>query len=387
MSPPKISGAPAAQRARARDRRPRVGQRERLRVVLRVHVDDPPVREPHAVHPARLRPAPQPRGAVLEDPRRARGSRCAPPPPDFRMSGLRVGDRPPQRQQPVARRELRALLCAPAAAREHRRPPRRHLLQQRDVPLPAGERGGELAQQRAAGRRHRAAVDRGSRSGPARAGPYLRACTSSTAPSSPRPAHLAAGPRARAQERARRPRARSTGRTVALLFEKPSTRTRVSFEAGIVELGGHPMVLRAGELQLTRGESLRDTALVLSRHVAAIGVAHRRRGAAARAGRARHGAGGEHALAAAPPVPGARRPDDAARGVRLDRGPRAHLRRRRQQRRALAGARRRARRREVRVAAPDGLPARGRGGREAVRRPGGGRRPAPTPSTPTSGCR
>ena len=62
------------------------------------------------------------------------------------------------------------------------------------------------------------------------------------------------------------------GSTVALLFEKPSTRTRVSFEAGIVELGGHPMVLRAGELQLTRGESLRDTALVLSRHVAAVGV-------------------------------------------------------------------------------------------------------------------
>ena len=62
------------------------------------------------------------------------------------------------------------------------------------------------------------------------------------------------------------------GRTVALLFEHPSTRTRVSFEAGVVELGGHPMVLRTGELQLTRGESLRDTALVLSRHVAAIGL-------------------------------------------------------------------------------------------------------------------
>jgi ornithine carbamoyltransferase len=46
----------------------------------------------------------------------------------------------------------------------------------------------------------------------------------------------------------------------------------VSFEAGVVELGGHPMVLRAGELQLARGESLRDTALVLSRHVAAIGL-------------------------------------------------------------------------------------------------------------------
>ena len=62
------------------------------------------------------------------------------------------------------------------------------------------------------------------------------------------------------------------GRTVALLFERPSTRTRVSFEAGIVELGGHPMVLRTDDLQLTRGESVRDTALVLSRHVAAIGI-------------------------------------------------------------------------------------------------------------------
>jgi ornithine carbamoyltransferase len=62
------------------------------------------------------------------------------------------------------------------------------------------------------------------------------------------------------------------GRTVALIFQKPSTRTRVSFEAGIVEMGGHPMVLRQGDLQLGRGESLRDTARVLGRHVAAVGV-------------------------------------------------------------------------------------------------------------------
>jgi ornithine carbamoyltransferase len=62
------------------------------------------------------------------------------------------------------------------------------------------------------------------------------------------------------------------GRSVALLFQQPSTRTRVSFEAGVYELGGHPMVLRGPELQLTRGESVRDTALVLSRHVAAIGL-------------------------------------------------------------------------------------------------------------------
>jgi ornithine carbamoyltransferase len=62
------------------------------------------------------------------------------------------------------------------------------------------------------------------------------------------------------------------GRTVALVFQKPSTRTRVSFEAGIVELGGHPMVLRPGDTQLGRDESLRDTARVLARHVAAVGV-------------------------------------------------------------------------------------------------------------------
>src|ERR1700742_1983424 len=61
-------------------------------------------------------------------------------------------------------------------------------------------------------------------------------------------------------------------RSVALIFEAPSTRTRTSFEAGIAEMGGHPMVMRAGELQLSRGESIRDTAYILSRNVAAIGI-------------------------------------------------------------------------------------------------------------------
>ena len=61
-------------------------------------------------------------------------------------------------------------------------------------------------------------------------------------------------------------------RTVALIFQQPSTRTRVSFEAGVAELGGHPMVLRGEELQISRGESIRDTAYVLSRHAAAIGI-------------------------------------------------------------------------------------------------------------------
>jgi ornithine carbamoyltransferase len=62
------------------------------------------------------------------------------------------------------------------------------------------------------------------------------------------------------------------GCVVALVFERPSTRTRLSFEAGVVELAGHPMLLRSGELQLARGESIGDTARILSRHVQAVGV-------------------------------------------------------------------------------------------------------------------
>lgn len=60
------------------------------------------------------------------------------------------------------------------------------------------------------------------------------------------------------------------GKTVALIFELPSTRTRVSFEVGIRQLGGTPLVLTAKEIQLNRGESIKDTARVLSRYVDAI---------------------------------------------------------------------------------------------------------------------
>ena len=56
------------------------------------------------------------------------------------------------------------------------------------------------------------------------------------------------------------------------MFDKPSTRTRVSFDTGVFELGGHPLILRQGELQMARGESARDVALVLSRMVHAIGI-------------------------------------------------------------------------------------------------------------------
>ena len=61
-------------------------------------------------------------------------------------------------------------------------------------------------------------------------------------------------------------------RIVALVFERPSTRTRLSFEAGVIELGGDAIVLRGEELQLSRGESVHDTGLVFSRHVDAVGV-------------------------------------------------------------------------------------------------------------------
>jgi ornithine carbamoyltransferase len=62
------------------------------------------------------------------------------------------------------------------------------------------------------------------------------------------------------------------GKQVALIFEKPSTRTRVSFEAGVTTMGGHAIVLRGDELQLGRGETIADTGTVLSRYVDAIVV-------------------------------------------------------------------------------------------------------------------
>ena len=60
------------------------------------------------------------------------------------------------------------------------------------------------------------------------------------------------------------------GRTLALIFEKPSTRTRVSFEVAMKQLGGEVVVLTASEMQLGRGETVADTARVLSRYVDAI---------------------------------------------------------------------------------------------------------------------
>jgi ornithine carbamoyltransferase len=60
------------------------------------------------------------------------------------------------------------------------------------------------------------------------------------------------------------------GKSVALIFEKPSTRTRISFEVGVAELGAHPVVIDAATTQIGRGETIADTAAVLSRYVDAI---------------------------------------------------------------------------------------------------------------------
>ena len=109
------------------------------------------------------------------------------------------------------------------------------------------------------------------------------------------------GARARAGARAK-PLA---GRTLAMIFDKPSTRTRVSFDVAMRQLGGETIMLTGQEMQLGRGETIADTARVLSRYVDAIMIRMLDHDDAGRARPPRHRAGDQRPDQALASLPGA----------------------------------------------------------------------------------
>ena len=124
-----------------------VGLRARLGVRLGVEVADPPAAlQAHAVHHPPLGPRAQRAQPMLGHALAAHEDRVGAAAPGLDDVRAPPRERARERQQPVARGE-RGARARPAGAAQRRRPPRRHLLQQRDVPLPAGESRGEVGQQ------------------------------------------------------------------------------------------------------------------------------------------------------------------------------------------------------------------------------------------------
>ena len=234
-----------------------------------------PAAEPHGMEPPLLGEPAQTQAAVLGDRRAPDEDRVAAASARSHQVWPARGEGPAHREQLIARGHDESLL-RPGRPCELGRPPRRYLLQERQIPIPSCERGGEILHEIAPRGWDRATVVEVP-------GQHRKAHTRQRTLSR-LARHFITGAELDADElRALLDRALElkaaplssdalARRAVALIFQKPSTRTRVSFEVGIVELGGHPVVLRTDELQLSRGETVRDTALVLSRHVDAIGI-------------------------------------------------------------------------------------------------------------------
>ena len=126
------------------------------------------------------------------------------------------------------------------------------------------------------------------------------------------------------------------GKVLAMIFDKPSTRTRVSFDVGMRQLGGETIMLTGTEMQLGRCETIADTAKVLSRYVDAIMIRTTDACAAARAHRACHRAGHQRADRRHASLPAHGRHHDLRGASRPGRRQDLRLDRRRQQRAAFA---------------------------------------------------
>ena len=153
-----------------------------------------------------------------------------------------------------------------------------------------------------------------------------------------------------------------------MIFDRPSTRTRVSFDVGMRELGGESIMLTGAEMQLGRGETIADTARVLSRYVDAIVIRILSQDDMREMAAQRDGSGHQRPHQAVASLPGAGRSDDVRGEARSDPRPQDRLVGRLQQRAVVLDRRLGA----VRLSARNRLPARIAAAEAAARRRAGG---------------